>query len=306
MALRVQGNAVFDGAGGVVLHLQPVAQGGQVQMSPPRPSEVLRKISEGPVETHPSKVGLTVSLITSFIANTQKTMQLQVGLQGGWSNVAQGQFDQRLRTAKRQRKGTDNSAPQPQLVDTPMQRAQLMLLPPGQKPSAADMIEQHAEGGHYAHEVGSGQSFTERDADVAASVALEEGQNGQGDALVNVDGSLRAAPAKENDSDTSTSDSDEASSITGIVASDSDYLYKDENEDGASQLEGSQDEDLEHAEEKDTDGEATEICYETFSFEGLVKETLESISGSHNYHHLKNLVAEMERRYNQQTSQSDA
>jgi hypothetical protein len=51
-------------------------------------------------------------------------------------------------------------------------------------------VAQHAEGFHYVQDVGAGSSFVDKDADMAASVALREGQDGQGKKLVNPDGSL--------------------------------------------------------------------------------------------------------------------
>ena len=51
-------------------------------------------------------------------------------------------------------------------------------------------MQQHAEGGHFSQEAGSGSSFVDRDVDYAAAVALVEGQDGAGNNLVNADGSL--------------------------------------------------------------------------------------------------------------------
>ena len=48
----------------------------------------------------------------------------------------------------------------------------------------------HAEGGHYATHLEPPVKFEALNYQVAASVALQEGQNGLGTPLVNVDGSL--------------------------------------------------------------------------------------------------------------------
>ena len=53
-----------------------------------------------------------------------------------------------------------------------------------------DIVAMHAEGRHFWQEVGSGCHMVNRDADVAAAMALEEGQTGAGQPLVNQSGEL--------------------------------------------------------------------------------------------------------------------
>ena len=58
-----------------------------------------------------------------------------------------------------------------------------------------DIVALHAEGRHFWQEVGrlviqSGELWVNRDADVAAAMALEEGQTGAGQPLVNQSGEL--------------------------------------------------------------------------------------------------------------------
>jgi len=52
-------------------------------------------------------------------------------------------------------------------------------------------VAMHSEGGHFQTEIGSGCSFADLDEEMAAAVALQEGQNGMGEKLFNADGSLR-------------------------------------------------------------------------------------------------------------------
>ena len=65
----------------------------------------------------------------------------------------------------------------------------------GQVPKVVDAIAKHAEGGHFVRPLGSGSSFVDRDADVAAAVALGDKQDGNGNKMFSEDVSLSAAGA---------------------------------------------------------------------------------------------------------------
>ena len=53
-------------------------------------------------------------------------------------------------------------------------------------------VAMHAEAGHYAWGVTSDSSLVQRDMDIAAAVALEEIQDGEGSRLIRPDGSTAA------------------------------------------------------------------------------------------------------------------
>jgi hypothetical protein len=324
---QVQGNAVFDGVGGVVLRLQPLqsvqpAQEGaenlhgaqelvpamprqiplvpamprQIPVSPPQPVEVVKAIKSGNLEVHQSKTDMNAAQIGSFIAYVQRSLQLSVGVHAGWSTEAQTKFDEWLHAAKKARKGPlmlENMAA-PSVAagqNDPGQHVAASVAASvavegvqgggsakpksdtndsssdssdssddsgssnkngdetgggGQSEKASDSEEevaQHAEGGHYVQDVGAGSSFVDKDADIAASVALREGQDGHGKKLVNPDGSL---------------------------------IQSEPNEGG------------------------DDFPYASLSFEELVEEMEETIEGEdklRQYFHLKNLVAEIEKRH---------
>ena len=56
-------------------------------------------------------------------------------------------------------------------------------------------IATHAEGGFWVTNLGSNQSCVDKDAEIAAAIALEEGQDGSGWALSASDGSRRSLGA---------------------------------------------------------------------------------------------------------------
>ena len=62
--------------------------------------------------------------------------------------------------------------------------------------SEEQMIDMHAEGGHFAVDFGSESSFVDKDALHASSLALGEGQDGSGNPMFRADGSI-IVPAQD-------------------------------------------------------------------------------------------------------------
>lgn len=131
MSMNVKGHVSLNN-GAAYLHLIPSAPVRPDTKPRPSPEDVVRKVKEGTIVVHESRMPMTRESINSALVTVQKKLKLMSGMNGEWTSEADDVLAQNLSTAKR---GSNTTAPKPQkplLALAPPEPPGLLALPPPQ------------------------------------------------------------------------------------------------------------------------------------------------------------------------------